>query len=195
MNKLSKDKQHQLIAVAFGTVVVLGLLYFLVIRSQNKSRDGKLAEIDTIQQAVDKAEQLKKDSPKIQAELDEIKGRLDGMEKGMASGDLYSWVILTMNDFKSKNGHRVDIQDIGREERVGIGMYGDFPYDAVRYTVKVTAYYHDFGKFLAELENAFPFTRVQNLLLTPEGGITTGPEAEKLAFRFELVVPVKPKEK
>ena len=112
----------------------------------------------------------------------------------MASGDLYSWVILTMNEFKNKNGHNVDIQTISREERIGIGLFGDFPYDAVKFQVKATAYYHDFGKFLANLENAFPFSRVQNIDMLPEGGIATGPEAEKLALRFDLIVPVKPKE-
>ena len=195
MNKLSKEKQQQLIAVAFGAVVVIGLLYFFVIRAQGKSRAGKLAEIATAQEGVDKGEKLKKDTPKIQAELDEIKSKLDSMEKNMASGDLYSWVILTMNEFKNKNGHKVDIQNISREERVGISLFGDFPYDAVRYQVKVSAYYHDFGKFLANLENAFPYSRVQNLDMHAEAGLATGPEAEKLSYKFELVVPVKPKDK
>ena len=51
MNKLSKEKQNQLLAVALGAVVVLGLIYGLVIRAQGKSRAGKQAEIATLQQA------------------------------------------------------------------------------------------------------------------------------------------------
>ncbi len=194
MNKLSKEKQQQLIAVAFGTVVVLGLLYFFVISAQAKSRNAKLAEMDVIRQGVEKADKLKKDSPAIQAQLDEVKARLDDMEKNMATGDLYSWVILTVNDFKGKNGHNVQITGFTPGEKVGIGVFSDFPYEAVKYQLKGTAYYHDFGKFLADFENAFPFIRVQNLDLMPEGGVATGAEAEKLAFRFELVVTLKPKD-
>lgn len=194
MNKISKEKRDQLIALAGGTLVVLGLIYWLVVSAMGKSAAGVNAEADTIQQGVDKAAKLKADSPKILAELEESRAKLDVMEKNMASGDLYSWVIMTLNKFKQDNAHNVDIQNISREERIHIGLYGEFPYDAVKYQVKGAAYYHDFGKFLANLENAFPFSRVQNIDLSPEGGVTTGPEAEKLSFKFELVVPLKPKE-
>lgn len=194
MNKLSKEKQQQIMALAMGTVMVLGLIWFFVINAQAKSKAGKNSEIETLQKGVDDAEKLKKDSPGIQEKLDEATTKLDAMEKNMASGDLYSWVILTVNDFKAKNGHNVNITSYSREEKVGVGMFGDFPYDMVRYQVKGNAYYHDFGRFLADFENAFPFIRVQNIDLVPDGSITTGPEAEKLAFRFEIVVPLKPKD-
>jgi len=194
MNKLSKEKQQQLIAVAFGAVVVLGLLYFFVISAQAKSRNAKLGEMETLRQGVEKGDKLKKDSPAIQAQLDEVKAKLDDMEKNMATGDLYSWVILAVNDFKAKGGHNVQITGFTPGEKVGIGVFPDFPYEAVKYQLKGTAYYHDFGKFLADFENAFPFIRVQNMDLMPEGGVTTGAEAEKLAFRFEMVVTLKPKD-
>lgn len=194
MNKLSKEKQQQLIAVAMAGVVVIGLLYFFVISAQGKSKAGKKAEIESTQQAVDEATKLKKDTPAIQQQLDEVMARQDAMEKNMAAGDLYSWVILTVNDFKAKGGYRVQIPYFSREERVGIGMYGDFPYEAVKYQLKGNGFFHDIGKFLADFENAFPFIRVQNIDITPEGGVSTGPEAEKLSFKFEIVVPLKPKE-
>ncbi|HEY1173061.1 MAG TPA: hypothetical protein VGH19_16960 [Verrucomicrobiae bacterium] len=194
MNKISKEKRDQLIALAGGTLVVLGLVYWLVIGAMAKSTGGVRAAADGVQESVDKAAKLKADSPKIQAELDDSRAALEALEKDMATGDLYSWVIMTLNKFKQDNAHAVDIQNISREERVPIGFFGEYPYDAVKYQVKGAAYYHDFGKFLANLENAFPFARVQNMDLSPEGGVLTGPEAEKLAFRFELVVPLKPKE-
>jgi len=194
MNKLSKDKQQQLIAVAMASVVVIGLLYFFVISAQGKSKAGKKAEIEATQLAVDEASKLKKDTPAIQEQLEEVMARQAVMEKNMAAGDLYSWVILAVNDFKAKGGYRVQIPYFSREERAGIGMYGDFPYEAVKYQLKGNGYYHDFGKFLADFENAFPFIRVQNFDITPEGGVSTGPEAEKLSFKFEIVVLLKPKE-
>lgn len=194
MNKLSKEKQQQLIAVAAAAVVVIGLIYFFVIRAQGKSRAGKLAEIATYQKNVDDAEALKKKSPTIQADLDASKKKLDELEKTMATGDLYSWVILKVNDFVKSRGHKVEIPIFGREERTHVGIYGEFPYDAVKYSLKGTGYYHDLGKFLADFENAFPYARVQNLDVMAESGVGSATENEKLAFKFDLVVTLKPKE-
>jgi Tfp pilus assembly protein PilO len=194
MNKLSKEKQQQLIAVAAAAVVVIGLLYFFVIRAQSKSRAAKMSEIGTFEKNVSDAEALKKRSPAILADLEASKKKLDEEEKNMASGDLYSWVILKVNDFIKSRAHKVEIPIFGREERTHIGIYGDFPYDAVKYSLKGTGYYHDLGKFLADFENAFPYARIQNLDLMPESGAGSGSENEKLAFKFELVVTLKPKE-
>jgi len=192
MNKLSKEKQQQLIFVGFITAIVVGLLYAFVIRAQASAKAAKLVEIENLTGEVEKFTKLKKGSPDVVADLEKEKGTLDGMEKNMASGDLYSWVILTVNKFKV--GYNVEIPFFSREERTTVGIFPNFPYDAVKYTLKGTAYYHDFGKFLADFENTFPYMRVQNIDLTPEGGSNSGAEAEKLSFRFELVVPLKTKE-
>lgn len=192
MNKLSKEKQQQLIFVGFITVIVVGLLYAFVIRAQASAKETKQAEITALTADVEKSTKLKKSSPDVLADLEKEKATLDGMEKNMASGDLYSWVILKVNQFKV--GYNVEIPNFSREERTPVGIFPNFPYDAVKYTLKGTAYYHDFGKFLADFENAFPYMRVQNIDLSPEGGSTSGADAEKLNFRFELVVPLKTKE-
>ena len=192
MNKLSKEKQQQLIFVGFVTAIVVGLLYFLLIRTQQSSRAGKLDEIERLTKEVETAEALKKSGPQTLADLEAEKAKLDTMEKGIASGDLYAWVIMTVNKFKM--GHNVDIPNFSREERVPAGIYPEFPYDAVKYTLKGTAYYHDLGRFIAEFENKFPYIRIQNLDISPEGGSSNAADAEKLVFRFELVVPLKGKE-
>ncbi len=194
MNKLSKEKQQQLIAVAAAAVVVIGLIYFFVIRAQGKSQAGKRAEIETFQKNVADAEALKKKMPTIQADLEASLKKLDEQEKSMATGDLYSWVILKVNDFVKSRGHKVEIPIFGREERTHIGIFGEFPYEAVKYSLKGSGYYHDLGKFLADFENTFPYARVQNLDIMTEGGVGPGAENEKLAFKFDLVVTLKPKE-
>jgi Tfp pilus assembly protein PilO len=192
MNKLSKEKQQQLIFVGFITAIVVGLLYAFVIRAQANAKTAKLGEIENLTGQVEQASKLKKESPDVLANLETEKTKLDAMEKNMASGDLYSWVILTVNKFKI--GYNVDIPNFSREERTSVGIFADFPYEAVKYTLKGSAYYHDLGKFLADFENAFPYIRVQNLDLSPEGGSSNGAEMEKLSFKLELVVPLKTKE-
>ena len=73
-------------------------------------------------------------------------------------------------------------------------MFGKFPYKAAIFNVRGTAYYHDLGKFLADFENAFPYLRVQNLELEPaaNSSATTTGEAEKLAFKMEIVALINP---
>jgi len=57
-----------------------------------------------------------------------------------------------------------------------------------------TAYYHDFGRFVADFENAFPYMRIQNIELDPASASAASPqqEPEKLSFRLEIVALVNP---
>ena len=67
-------------------------------------------------------------------------------------------------------------------------MLPEFPYSQAIVTVSGSAYYYEFGKFLADLENHFPYMRVQNLNLEPGFGSNRG-RKEKLSFRMEIVTP------
>jgi hypothetical protein len=53
-----------------------------------------------------------------------------------------------------------------------------------------TGYFHDIGKFIADLENKFPHMRVVNLAIDPSNAQGAG--LEKLSFRMEIVALVKP---
>jgi hypothetical protein len=72
-----------------------------------------------------------------------------------------------------------------------VSLIPSFPYKQATVGVGGTAYYYDLGKFLAELENRFPYMRVQNLLLEPSPGANPE-EKEKLSFRMEIVALIKP---
>ena len=75
-----------------------------------------------------------------------------------------------------------------------MGCFPKFPYRAALFNVRGTAYYHDFGKFLADFENAFPYLRIQNIELDPNvsSAANTQSEPEKLAFKMEIVALVNP---
>jgi hypothetical protein len=64
-----------------------------------------------------------------------------------------------------------------------------FPYKWATFRLEGSGFYHDFGKFFADLENNFPCFRVQNLEISGNSAGSVDPE--KLTFAFELVVPVK----
>jgi hypothetical protein len=98
-----------------------------------------------------------------------------------------------MDEFYRSGNYRVEIPNIGQPQKATILMLPDFPYKAQSFPISGTAFFHDFGVFLSAFENRFPYMQIQDLTLAPDSSFgQIGPEREKLAFRFELVVPVKP---
>ena len=98
-----------------------------------------------------------------------------------------------MDEFYRSSEHRVEIPNIGQPQNSEILMLPNFPYEARSFPISGTAFFHDFGAFLADFGNHFPYMLIQDLTLSPDSSFgQIGPEREKLAFRFDLVVPVKP---
>lgn len=184
--KISKQKRNQLILVLLCTVVVLGLLWLNLIRPRNavlsrttaaeKAAAGKL---ESIQNAI-------KHAHAISAELAAETQTLSNAESDMASGDLYSWTYNTIRLFKVP--YHVDIPDIGHPDVETMDLLPDFPFKQVKFTVTGTAYYHDLGKFVADLENKFPHIRVVDLQMQP-ADVNGG--SEKLSFKMDILLLVK----
>jgi hypothetical protein len=104
---------------------------------------------------------------------------------------MYSWVIARINRFKQN--HRVEIPQYSREVLCEVGLLPQFPYRAAMFQLRGTAYYHDFGRFVADLENKFPHMRVQNIELQPLSSTGGGAvDQELLSFRLEIVALVNP---
>jgi Tfp pilus assembly protein PilO len=191
MKNLPKEKRDQLILVSIGTVVAVVALWYLVIQTQNKAIARMKTESVEKQSKVENAQRLLSSTAELQKKLDSSAQELKAIEDTMASGDMYSWIILTINKFRANR--KVEIPQFSREVPTEVGVLPKFPYRAALFNVRGTAYFHDFGKFVADFENAFPYIRVQNLELEPvANGPGTGPDAEKLAFKMEIVTLVNP---
>src|SRR2546423_14753862 len=66
-------------------------------------------------------------------------------------------------------------------------------YQTATFSVNGAAFFHDFGKFLAQLENNFPHLRLQRLEMEPaQFGEAVAPEQEQLNFKFDILVLVNP---
>lgn len=203
MKNLPKEKRDRLIMIAVGTLVLMAGVYYGVIRAQRetlqtlaKKHMDEDNRINSSQRMASTLGDLKKDFEGAQAKLKTI-------ESTMASGDMYSWIILTINSFKENGGYKVEIPQFSREVSGEVGMMARFPYRAATFHIRGTAYYHDFGKFVADFENTFPYMRIQNVSLEPAGGSAsfaaggvgkTVPveDAEKLQFKMEVVALVNP---
>ena len=202
--KLPKEKRDRLILIAVSTGVVMALLWQGLIGWQ-KGRLQKMADqrVDRKIQ-VNNAQRLANSIEEIRAELEKKSGELKELESEMASGDMYSWIITKVNQFKT--GYNVEIPQFSREVPTEVGILPDFPYKAALFNIRGKAYYHDFGRFIADFENTFPYLRIQNIELQPASNVSAGAaantaaaggnpeedESEKLAFRMEIVTLINP---
>jgi len=192
MKSLSKEKRDRLVLVCIGAVAAVVGLYYGVIASQRNSLESLVGRRGEKQSKLANAERLIGNASTIQKNLEAATAKLKTIESTMASGDMYSWIILTVNSFKEN--YRVEIPQFSREVQAEVGMYHKFPYRAAVFNVRGTAYYHDFGKFVADFENAFPYMRIQNVELEPPAASNSNvqDDQEKLAFKMEIVALVNP---
>jgi hypothetical protein len=190
MNSLSKEKRQQLVLVAICTLGVLSGLWFGLIRSQQQSLSSIHEKCAAAERKYKQMETEIKTAPQVEAELTERRTKLLALENGMGAGDLYDWVINTIRQFKMpyKIDKLVFSQIDGPKD---MSMIPGFAYKQASLTVGGEAFFHDFGQFVADFENQFPYFRVLNLNLEPVSGVVAI-EREKLSFRMEIAVLVKP---
>jgi len=189
MMKLSKMQRDQMMGIAGGTVALVGLLWWFGVMAKqeelSKSVKNTAQMRDTLKGAENKIRQGEDISGQLQARVQ----LLDKREAMLASNiDPYSWIISTINPFiQARKG--VNFYHYSQPDISDVGIIPDFPYKWATFHLEGTGYYHDFGKFFSDLENNFPYFRVQNLSLSANA--TAGGEPEKLNVAFELVVPIK----
>jgi len=195
MNKLPKEKRDRIIAAAIATVIAIaGIWYGLIRPQQAKLQDSARTTIKAQEKVTNAKRRVEKEKP-IQIELDAARQGLRAIEDEMASGDLYSWIIVTVNKFRA--AHRVEIPQFSREQVREVNVIPGFPYKGATFTVKGTAYYHDLGKFIADFENTFPHVRLLNLEMEPvalpgPGAQSNPEEQEKLSFKMDILALIKP---
>lgn len=186
--KLSPEKRNKLILVGLATLGCLALLwYFLCGAQEARLRDIK-SKIDAATEKGRQMHQAITGADKIETELKTSQQALDSIEQEMASGDLYSWFYSTIKNFKAN--YPVEIPQFSNVEVGPCTLMPQFPYKQVKISVAGTAYFHDFGRFLADFENRYPHIRVEALQLQPGGG-TADTEREKLTFHMNIVALVK----
>lgn len=194
MKNLPKEKRERLILVIIGTLVIMVAIYYGVIGTQRTTLVQTLQRAKDEQNRVNNGQRLAGSVAQLQKGIEASEAQLKAIEGNMASGDMYSWIILTINNFKENGGYKVEIPTFSREIIGEVGMLTKFPYRAASFSVRGTAHFHEFGRFVADLENAFPYLRIQNLELDP-GSSTFGngsEDPEKLGFRMEIVTLVNP---
>ncbi|HEY9175788.1 MAG TPA: hypothetical protein VI136_26205 [Verrucomicrobiae bacterium] len=189
MNSLPKERLRQAAAVLIVAAAVLAGLWYTLINSQERRLADLGKRIAAAQQELDKMRKAVAGAKDLEANLNAASETLEAIEAEMASGDLFSWQVNVIKQFKGP--HPVDIPQFGQPVEKDAAPLPKFPYRQVSIPIAGTAYFHDLGKFLADFENQFPYARIQNLELEPASA-ASGAEREKLTFRMDVVTLVKP---
>jgi hypothetical protein len=194
MRNLPKEKRNHLILIAIGTIALVTGLWSGLISTMSEGMKEISKQMEEKKTKVTNAQRLVNSTSDLQKGLEDATAKLKVLEEGMASGDMYSWIILKVNKFREER--KVDIPQFSREVRTDVVMFPKFPYKAAVFTVRGTAFYHDLGKFIADFENAFPHTYLQNLELEPANSSSatgaTGVHPEMLTFKMEIVTLINP---
>ncbi len=192
MKNLPKDKRDKLILTGIGTIAVVAALWFSLVSTMRGSLESVGKTIVDKRNKVENAQRLVNSTSDLQRGLEEATIKLKAVEEDMASGDMYSWIILTVNKFRADR--KVEIPQFSREVRTDLALFPKFPYKAAVFTVRGTAFFHDLGKFIADFENEFPHAYVQNLELEPAStsNASAANHAETLAFKMEIVTLINP---
>ena len=185
MKKLTKEKQMHLVIVAVATIAIIAGLWFGLITLQQAKIKQIAGKSQTVLAEIEKEQKMTAASGELQSQVEDASNRLSRIEGAMPSGDLFSWIVSSLKQFNVPT-YKVEMPQISAPLTGGVRMFPEYPYNEATVSVSGTAYYYEFGKFLADLENHFPYLRVQNLLLEPGFG-TTPEEREKLTFHMEIV--------
>ena len=192
MNALSKEQRKRLYIIAAVSVgVLLGIWMGPVgLMTERLARMKKL--IVEQESKVSNARRMVGEKNAIEQNLVDASNHLQGIEDTMAAGDMYAWVILTVNQFRA--GHRVEIPQFSREVTGDVGLFPGYPYRAATFSVRGTAGFHDLGKFVADFENAYPYMRLQNFEIEPASPAAAGANAasELLSFKMDIVSLINP---
>jgi Tfp pilus assembly protein PilO len=190
MKKLSAEKRNQLILVIMATAIAMIALWFGVINFQHDYMANIAGRTKTTRKKLEDVEKAVKNSDQLEAELSAANKKLADLEDDMASGDVYAWMVSSIRQFKL--GYKVEIPQFSQSADQGeMNMLPKFPYKQATLTIGGTAYYYDLGKFIADLENQFPYFRVLNLSMEPAPAALAS-EKEKLSFRMDIVALLKP---
>jgi Tfp pilus assembly protein PilO len=202
MNKLSKEKRDRLLLVCIVIVAVLGGLYTFVLGAQKEKLADLQTRIAATKGKLQKAEVLLRSADAIESKLTENKKLITEREENMApQGQYYYWFLKLIDQFrKNENLDTGFIMDITQPEFIEAGLVPQFQYKAASFGLRLNGHYHDIGRFVAAVENSFPYFRVQGMRIAPAGlgdaaklVLTPGVKSDgKLIVELKIVTLIKP---
>lgn len=169
--KLSKDKRDKLILTCLTSIGLAGILYTFVLGAQKDRLATIHRQLLTGRDKLEKAERLIKSKDRFDEDVATNQKTLDEREASMApSGQYYYWFLKLMDQFREQEKlSAAFIIDITQPEFIEAGLVPKNPYKAASFGIRLAGTYQDIGRFIADIENAFPYFRIQNIKMVPQG--------------------------
>lgn len=192
MSKWSGQTKQRVTLLALGTIAVVGVIWFLIITNLRIQLKNNADKIEAVRRQLNYTRSGIRLAEKYNVELNRNRSLLDDYENQMAGGDLYRWVIKALRPLQAQ--YDVTVIDFTPPQIAELNIPPKVPYKAATYTVAGQARFHEFGAFLAELENSSPFIRIKGLSLeATSSGLSAANRSDKLAFKLEFSTLIKQK--
>jgi hypothetical protein len=199
-----KDKQR-LVILVMVTVAVLGLFYQFVIKTEQRLIAECQSSITNHLHQADLTREWTKNWEKHAQELAASSNLLHRLEASMPNGDIYRW---TLRNFLRREAMGVEVVSVDPPRpadalipataRIQVPSLGEdelmktveipLPYQTVVFNVSGKATFHNFGRYLAAIENEYLHMRLQRLELDPAApDALESPDANRLVFQLDLL--------
>ena len=144
-----KEKQKHVALVVILALLVLGLWLAFVVRAQKNSLHATRSKVVEMEQKITNGNAMIDRASLIRKDLETASSRLGDIEAAMPGVDPYQWALLKLDAFKK--GHNLTVLP-SRPQSTRVGILPNFPYDAEKFSLRGTSYYHDLGTFIAAFE-------------------------------------------
>jgi hypothetical protein len=195
--KLSKDKRDRIILVVLLTLAVSWGLWQFVVRTRTSGLAAQRLELDKQRRDLAQAEDWIERAQAVEEEMTEALEGLAKVEDQLANRvDPYAWSYLLLDTIRRSHPALRGLDVAGKPSVGPVRLLPDYPYEAATFTVVGRGHYHEFGRFLAQFENEYPFFQLQNIELTSRSMMTDSQairdEREMLNLKFDVVALLKP---
>lgn len=175
--------------VVLMTGFASGMIWSLLVGPLRDGLKGRAIRLAQTQDKVRAAQRSVSLSKSVAADLVASRNRLERLEAALPTGDVYRWAIRTFTRLQT---NRVQVITVAPPRSSPSTILPQVPHETATFSVIGRAYYHEFGAFLANLENEFPHLRLRRLELeATHFGETDSDEQEKLNFKLEIATLVK----
>lgn len=208
---MNNSEKKQLLMVIAATAAVLALFWWLVIRTEQRGIHQAQLKASELRAQAENDKKRAANWEKHAQDSEAASAKLQNLETNLPVGDVFRWQLRMFLRPSAKGIEVIEVEPPNRVEmgllpltvdktyfqedstgatsqRVPIKKTFPVPFQTQMFTIKGRATFHDFGRYLADLENQFVNMRVERLELEPAlpDGLDT-PDANKLLFQVDFL--------
>ena len=181
LRSIPKEKLQKIVLVVVIGITILGATINFYVLKQFEKISAKRQVIADLTSKVDASEANARSEASNAPLREKMKEFVQHQQQRMLTGDPFSWAVREISLLGEK--HPVRIGGLGP----GVSLpFADKPqYSLFTVRLDVDGTYDQLGKFVSDLENSFPTSRIQSLTMT---GASSGNGDCHVAIEMALLV-------